>query len=738
MPKFHTFYRLFIPVYLFMILSSAAARNNNTFKVLNPYHGLTSERMVWMEYTDAHNALYHYLKDLGETRLAERAQKIAAIQTLSGWQKRQAEVKKMLQFMVGPLPTKTPLNAQVTGTVQRPGFTVEKILFESMPGFKVTGCLFLPKNRQDKAPAILYCSGHSSNGFRYQKYQNVVLNLVQKGFIVFAFDPIGQGERLQYFDPETGESRIGISVKEHSYSNNQCFMIGSSVARYFIRDGVRALDYLISRPEVDPARLGCHGNSGGGLQTACISAVDDRIKVAAVSGYITNYKWMLKSLGVQDGEQNLYQSWAHGFDIPDLIQVRAPKPMLVMATTRDFFPIRGAREAFAESQNIYRLYEQPDHLQKVEDDGRHGYTLKTRQAMYAFFQKHLNLPGDPREGPVQLFSDVELTVTGTGQVSTGPGSETVFSLNRQETQTKLEKLTESRQNPAKHCETVQAIMPEVAGYPDPYAKPVDAVMTGQYSDSLLIEKRFIEGVGDYPIPFVIISPETVTKKTVVLYLDPAGKALDPENQRYYQTFLEAGHIVVIPDLINTGEVGPTEFKGDATINDISSNIWYMAVQNATSIVGLRAADVNRLVNYLQQRFPERPVAGVSRSHFNVVLLHAAAMNLRIRAVAMFEPLLSFESMVMNEYYSMENLYAAPSGVIGRYDLPDLAACLAPRPIVMVNTLDQNGQAVSLDRAGQAYQFTTDVYQQKDAESNLVFLKDIKKDTRIFDSVFNEK
>jgi len=696
-------------------------------KVLNPYHGGTSERMVWMEYTDAHNSLYHYLKDMGQRRMEERDELIAGLHTLADWKTRQGEVRKILQTIVGPFPAKRPLNAQITSTLERPEFTVEKVLFESMPGYKVTACLFLPKDRDEKIPAILFCSGHSANGFRYETYQNVILNLVQKGFIVFAFDPIGQGERLQYFDAEIGGSRVGGATREHSYANNQCYISGSSVARYFIWDGIRALDYLASRPEVDADRLGCHGNSGGGTQTAYISAMDDRIKVAAVSGYLTNFKWIIRSLGVQDGEQNLYQSWAHGFDLPDLIEVRAPKPMLMMVTTRDFFPIRGAREAYAEAKHVYEVYHRPDNLQKVEDDSEHGYTQKTRETLYAFFQQHLALPGDAEEEKVDLFTDAELTVTKTGQVSTGQGSETVFSINKKETQLLLDRLKTSRKNPERHCESVLESVPGVCGYPYPNEKEIDAVMTGRLSDNLVIEKYFIDGVGDYPIPFVLMIPQPVNKKSIVLYLDPDGKNVDSDNQYFYQAFLNNGHMVVIPDLINTGEVGPTEFRGDAVVYGISSNIWYMSVQNAAGIVGLRAADVNRLVSTLRTRFPNRPIAGASCGHFNTVLLHAAAMNPQIKALALLEPLLSYESMVMNEFYSMENLYAAPAGVLQSYDLADLAACLAPYPMMMVNPRDQNQEPVSKEKIDSTYTFSKVVYQSQNAKDKLIIKNDMETD-----------
>jgi dienelactone hydrolase len=711
-------------IFVFIILNSSlhVFSQNVSYKVFDPYHGATSKRMVWMEYTDLDNALYHYLKDIGQERLKNREEKVHSLQSLLEWKDRQDKVKKTLRNIMGPFPEKTPLNAKITGRLERPEFSVEKVVFESMTGFHVTGCLFLPKNRKEKTPAILFCSGHSAIAFRAEHYQTPILNLVKKGFIVFAFDPIGQGERLQYFDSEIQKSRIGGSTTEHSYVNNQCFISGSSAARYFIWDGIRALDYLVSRPEVDTNRLGCHGLSGGGTQTSYISSIEERFKAVAIAGYITKFKWLLKTQGVADGEQNLYQSWAKGIDLPDFIQAQAPRPLLMMVTTQDFFPIRGAREAYRESLGVYNVYHCPEQLQIVEDDYRHGYTQKTREAMYAFFQKHLDLTGKANEVDVEFFTESELTVTNTGQVSTSLNSETVFSSNRNETQKSINRLNESRKKPSLHCQSVLNSVRMLSGYQDSSVDMADSVLTGRYNEDVIIEKRYIEGIGNYPIPFIVMIPKEVKTNSIILYLDPDGKNVKSEHTFFYKTFLQSGHIVVIPDLINTGEVGPTEYKGDATINGISSNIWYMAVQNAMSIVGIRASDVNRLVSYLNQRFPDRKITGASRSDMNAVLLHASAMNPQIDSLVMLNPLLSYESMVMNQFYSMEFLYSAPGGVMAAYDLPDLIACLAPNPILMLNPVDQNNTPVTMDQIDNTYRFTRHVYQNQNAKNELVIQK----------------
>jgi len=294
-----------------------------------------------------------------------------------------------------------------------------------------------------------------------------LLNLVKKGFIVLAFDPIGQGERLQYLNPQTGESVIGSPTKEHSYPSPQVFLLGKSIARYFIWDGIRGIDYLVSRPEVDSKRIGVHGLSGGGTQTAYISALDERVLASASAGYITSYRRLLESMGVGDAEQNFYHGISSGIDHADFIEVRAPKPTLIMATTRDFFSIQGSRETYAEVKRIYNLFGKPDNIEITEDDFGHGYTKKNREAMYAFFQKHLRLPGSSTEEDVEFPTALELQKTTTGQLASSLEGETVFSLNHKEGEKLMNELQVSRSNLTGHLSGVISSAKKLSGYREP-------------------------------------------------------------------------------------------------------------------------------------------------------------------------------------------------------------------------------------------------------------------------------
>ena len=350
------------------------------------------------------------------------ARAVAKIQHLEEWKSYQKEIRGKL-FESLDVFQRTPLNPRVLGKLERENFTVEKIIFESHPEFYVTACLYIPKGLTQATPAIIYCSGHTVNGFRAETYQGVILNLVAKGFIVFAFDPIGQGERSQYVD-STHRPVIGLGTREHSYMGMQSLISGRSNTDYFIWDGSRAVDFLLTREEVDPTRIGITGRSGGGTQSAMIAAYDERIYAAAPEAWISNFTRLFQSIGPQDAEQNPYQIIQKGIDYPDYVHIRAPKPTLIVTTTHDFFSIQGARETYREGLRSYEAFGKPDALQLVEHMGKHESTQGNREAVYAFFQTHLDLPGDPTEQAVELFTPEELQITPTGQVVTSyPGKD---------------------------------------------------------------------------------------------------------------------------------------------------------------------------------------------------------------------------------------------------------------------------------------------------------------------------
>jgi hypothetical protein len=674
-------------------------------------------RNNWLLYSDASNSLYHYLTEQAYKMLESRSASVSKLQSTDDWKKRQADVRQTLWDILGPFPEKTPLNAKITSTVKKNSYKVENVIFESLPGFYVTASLFIPDKVKKPAPAILFCSGHSTGVYRLESYQLPLLNLVKKGFIVLAIDPIGQGERLQYLDPVKGESVIGSSTKEHSYPSVQAFLLAKSVARYFIWDGIRGIDYLVSRREVDPDRIGVHGLSGGGTQTAYISAMDDRVAASAPAGYITSYRRLLESVGVQDGEQNLYHETSSTIDHADLIEVRAPKPTLIMATTRDFFSIQGSRETYNELKRVYGIFGKQDNIEITEDDNGHGYTKKNREAMYAFFQKHLQLPGSSVEEQVDFSSAQELQKTSTGQLSTSLGGETVFSLIRKEAEEFVSRLQDSRTKSAGGIPGIVNPAKKLSGFIPP-AEVQDPVFTGRFQrENYVVEKYFVKGEGNYVFPYLLMIPDRPNNKALI-YLHPSGKSAEASPGGEIEWFVKNGFTVLAPDLIGMGEMGPGTFKGDAEIGGISYNMWYNSIIIGRSIVGIRAGDVMRLRMLLQKRSGINEIYGLARKEMAPVMLYSAAFDAGITRIALIENYSSYKSFVMNRFYYPGFVQNLVPGALTAYDLPDLAATLAPRKLMMAGTTNGNGEKTDQGDIEMDLSVIKTAYQSKNAGGQL--------------------
>ncbi|WP_154856455.1 alpha/beta hydrolase family protein [Cyclobacterium xiamenense] len=661
---------------LFVLLLSTVGLGQEDLKVIQPQ---------WVNFTDGPNALYKYQAAQAFELLHAREEAVAQLQTLDDWKEWQKQVKAKLMEVVGPFPEKTPLHPEITRTVQKPGYRMDHLVFQSQPGFYLSGTLFIPDGLPGKAPAIVYCSGHALEAYRSVTYQHVILNLVKKGFIVFAFDPVGQGERLEYFDSKTGKPTIGGPTKQHSYPGAQAFIAGSSQAKYMIWDGIRAVDYLISRPEVDRERIGITGRSGGGTQASYIAAFDERIHASAPENYLTNFKRLWLTHGPQDAEQNFYRGISSGLDQPDLVLVRAPKPNLLIATTRDIFNIEGARETENQLSRIYAAYGKPENVEMVEDDAGHASTKSNREAMYAFFQKHLRYPGKPLDEPIDTLTQAELRVSPTGQLlDTYPGK-TIHELSKEL----------AVDGPEGSLSERVASSRELSGYREP-APVVDRMMTGRYQrDGYTVEKHLVKGEGGYWLPFLLFRPNEGSTEAV-LYLHPEGKAADAAVGGEIEALVRQGATVLAPDLLNTGEMGDGAFNGDSNFGGNSYNHWFGSILIGRSLVGLHAGDANRLVQVLQETSGKENIRGVAKGAMSAVLLHAANYSDAYQSIALIDPMISYRELVERKEYDPSLIAYSVANALPYYDLPDLLENLVDRnPLVIQGTFGSPSESRSL-------------------------------------------
>jgi len=678
----------------------------------------------WKFNGDLSSPLYDYICSHAFTRLTARWSYVDGLKTKDGWMNRQAEAKKVMAEIIGEFPEKTPLNPVITGTIKKDGFVVEKLYFESRPGFYVTAALFLPSGKKGKLPAILFCSGHYINAFRSETYQRNIINLVKKGFAVLAFDPVGQGERIQYLDVN-GKSILSPISHEHSYPGVQSFLSGRTPANYFIWDGIRAVDYLISRKEVDAARIGITGQSGGGTQTALIAAMEERIVAAAPECYITSFDKLLRSLGVGDAEQIL--SLKKGFDQSDLIEIRAPKPTLIVATTQDFFSIQGTHDVFREAQKAYTAFGKPENIILAEDDAEHSCTTKNREAIVAFFQKFLNQPGDPKEAEdIEVLDEKELWATPTGQVITSLNvAETLFSLNGKYTDVVLQKLQSERQDNPDFYKDISKKAMALTGYNEP-ALSNDYLFSGRlWRDNCSIEKYMVKGPGNYYIPVLRLSTEKNNGKCILL-LDDQGKALAAGKGSLSEQLALEGYQVIIPDLNGYGElIGAPKYYGDVNMQGVPVNIWFAGIMAHKNPLAVSMEEIKILVDFIKRTSlspGEGILTGIACGTLSSDLLHAAVIHKAFDQLVLIHPLFSYQSIVQEKNYHPKYVMSAPAGVIGQYDLPDLVAALSPMKICMVNPINALDQPVDDNLFDQTYREAKQQYG----------------DSRNFSIVFNEK
>jgi len=342
-----------------------------------------------------------------------------AIRDEAGLRKMQEDLRQKLLQMIGGLPTvKADLHAEITGKIPMDGFTIEKLVFQSLPGIYVTALVYVPNDHASKHPAVLVPAGHAADGKLH--YQALSQRLAGRGYVVISWDPVGQGERSQFWNSRAQKSRYNLICAEHAVMGNLAYLAGANLARWEVWDGIRAVDYLLTRPDVDGERISITGTSGGGTQTALIAALDPRIKVAVPSCYITSLPMrMANRIFVDpdsDPEQDLYGMVSNGVDHPGLLLLMYPRPVMVAAAVLDFFPIEGTRKTFREMRRLYTQFGHGDRIAMVESYNGHQYSTENQQAALDFIDHFNRMPVRTNLPVVKELDGQTLQCTRTGQV----------------------------------------------------------------------------------------------------------------------------------------------------------------------------------------------------------------------------------------------------------------------------------------------------------------------------------
>ncbi len=589
---------------------------------------------------------------------------------------------------LGGFPERTPLNARVVGTLKRPGYKVEKILFESRPGFHVSGSLFIPDSFAWSAPypGVLVPCGHSLEAKAYDAYQSMGALLALNGMVALVYDPVDQGERMQLLD-DKGEYLMW-GTKAHTMAGIGCILLGTNTATYEIWDGIRGIDYLQSRPEVDPERIGCTGNSGGGTQTSMLMALDERIKAAAPSCYINHVARQLAS-ATGDAEQNIFGQLGPGPDHADLIMMRAPSPVLICAATEDFFDIRATWETFRFAKRRFTMMGHAEKAGILENDAGHNYNRTQREGIVRWMAQWLQHRVDTISEPdIELLSAKELMCTPQGQVMLLPGERSIYDLNAE-----LEKqFAEKRANRLAKLSTteLQAMVRGIAGIrtlkelPDPEVEEHTSVKSATGT----IHRYIFRPEPGIWLPAVLYSPAKV-KGTPVLLLHENGKKASAEEA---QNLMRSGQAVLAVDLRGKGETqqdGQTKFEPEIGID------WedYMkAYVLGRSYVGMRAEDILICARWLAQKYKSESVAINVNGNVGVPALHAAALEPALVERLKLDQSLDSWQYAVHQHPTYNQLINTVHGALRNYDLPDLRFLLGHK-ITITRPLDAQGKNI---------------------------------------------
>jgi cephalosporin-C deacetylase-like acetyl esterase len=645
--------------------------------------------------------LERYLIRLSDEARQRRKHVIDAISTRQDVLDRQRLVVAELWKMLGGPLDRNPLNPRVTGTIERPGYRIEKLTFESRPRLYVTANLYLPAGT-GRRPAILAPLGHSENGKAWPSYQKLFSNLARKGYVVLAYDPFGQGERIEYPGARPGQSAIPDGgTGEHEYAGRRLILLGANFGLFRTWDGIRGIDYLLTRSEVDPERIGCCGQSGGATLTQFLAALDSRIRVAVVSEGNTEN---LAEAGVEppgsadDAEQNIVPGLSRGIDRADLLYAFAPKPLLMLITLHDaghtYSPeyVAGSLDLVDEYKRAYGLLGGGDRLSLQATTARHGYVYEMRRATYAWFNRWFEMKDvDDAETSQPVESDATLFVTPTGFVTTSFGGETALSLTRE--------MSEAVHPPASlSADDVRKRVRAALGVDESRGRaPAGRVLATIRKAGYRSEQFELTSESEIRTPGWLLTPDTAGPSTpTVLYVGEAAAWSSVAEDAFAERLCAKGKCrIAVIDVRGRGDcaIGYPQrgrFYFPERIPDEAYLTWF-TLMLGRPLLGGQVHDTLAALDYLRSR-PDvaGPVSLVGDGPHGVIALYAAALNERVGGVALRRTITDYRSLAVAERYTQPfGIYAY--GILREFDLPDVASAAGPRPVLLLDPVTPVGE-----------------------------------------------
>lgn len=615
--------------------------------------------------------------------------------TLAEWEPRRAELRRQLQAAWGEFPgQRCPLEPRVLGTLQRDGYRVEKVVFQTRPGIWMTANAYVPVS-SGKSPAVLVVHGHWRGAKQDPVVQARCLGLVKLGFVVLAVDAFGAGER-----------GLGKALGEYHGEMVAATLlpVGLPLCGLQVYENQRAVDYLLTRPEVDGRQFGITGASGGGNQTMYAGAWDERFSAVVPVCSVGNYQ---AYLGAACCMCEVVPGALRFTEEGNVLGLTAPRALMVVNATRDAvqFSVAEARKSLAWAKPIFGLYGQADRLKHAVFESPHDYNQAMRETMYGWMTQHVKGSGDasPIPEPAITTEDPESLRCFPGD--TRPADfVTIPQFAAAEGNRLLQRHAPPQDAPqwqSQRAAILEGLNTCLFGGSPPVANQpavVQAASAEQGGTMTFQPEPGIRLVARQE-PF----GSAVQKLAIVLDLDGAEKALASPLATRLQS---SGWSVLTLDLRATGKLAqPNDRIGRAPDHNTAEwSLWL-----GRPLLGQWVIDVRRLLDALQERDRRLPdeilVAGVGPA--GVVAICSAAIDLRITRVAASGMLASY---VTREPYQGQRLGLLAPGILrDAGDIPHLAALVAPRPLVIGCGVTGGGQPLDAASLEAAFAFTRHAY-----------------------------
>ena len=638
----------------------------------------------------ANTMMNDHLTAIVDEQFAKRAALLAGLKTAEDWDRHAASIRNAMAAWTGPLPERTPLRTRVTGRINRDKYTLEKILFESRPDFLVSANLYLPKGYSGQRPAVLNVIGHSPAGKATEKVQRRAIAQARKGFAALVVDCIGQGER----QVEDYARVSGPPGNAHQTVGTQAFIVGTHVFNFMVWDVIRAVDYLVSRPEVDPKRIACTGCSGGGMMTTYVLAFEPRIAVAVPACNPCTWSHRVHANLATDHEQVFFGAFAAGIDPRgDPLFCQVPKALLVNATSDDNLnPPSGVWELSTWLYKAYSAHGEPHKFQTSMVKAPHGYNQEQREVACAWMLKWLGgNASDFWEEDFAVEEEADTWCTATGNVYREPNSRKPHDLV-------LEYLETHRSRQEKTRSHLQNSIKKVLCLKGSVEKPQAEISPSRLAGGLKLTPVTIRPENGIVLPAVWIeSPEKHADRPVIVYLNDKGKSSLVEEKVILRALLGRGCRVFAVDLRGMGETSP----------DVQEKFWDFLA--GRPIFGQRVTDIRAVVEYLSRSAADSKGIYVWAEGISAIYAALAAiLDDRITGMVLEEPLLTFEQIVTTEVPAYRHEIILPS-VLEEFDLRQIYQALCPMKVTLVNPLAGDKSPASEEQAAEAYRRVDQTY-----------------------------